>query len=113
MTPAEELRAAAKTLREAYAALVGYEDIRGRMDLAEVNAWIRTVHPGVAEPFADLLDLMADAMDNADAEELIYTRPDSGESWSEVAPGVGIDRDIRSDWSAVLRVARAINGGAS
>jgi hypothetical protein len=88
-TPAEETRAAVRALRDG-----------------------KPLTQEAVEHVADLLDLMADAMENDDAEELTYTRPD-GATWSHVAPSEGFDRDIRSDWTAALTAARSVNGKAA
>jgi hypothetical protein len=102
MTPAEELRAAAAKLRETRKDLVNFVDIRGRfpieswaegfgpddrVNLPQVNAWIRLASPALAEPLATAMVAIADAV--------------------ELNP----DLIHRVGYGEVLAVARAITGG--
>lgn len=110
MTAADELRQAAAKVRDTHATLAETKDIRGQLDLtewgewfgpddiinlAEVNAWIALMSPALAEPLAAWLEGcagQAEAMRH-NAEFAVCDEPGSVQ--------------------AALKVARAINGGAS
>lgn len=127
MTPAEELRTAAKTLREAIKNATpgpwqanddfgvvalrttwphGFDDAYewviddGVLENGGDAAWIGLIHPGLAEPLGAWLEAEADGWD---AVETIK---------AEMGPkGV----KVSLPWSTheqALKVARAINGGA-
>lgn len=75
--------------------------------------WMTLVHPGLAEPFADMLEHIADDMSDDQAVEREHIHTD-GTTFRLVHPtSPSLDLGPRFDWTAALRTARQINGTAS
>lgn len=109
-TPAEELRAAAAKLRETANRIPtdipttgGGDYYRSRFEHANLYPgdldWIALVHPGLAEPFAAVLDAAAEMYE-----------------WSFASCSADLrDRlepNVRATVERELAVARVLNGGA-
>lgn len=127
MTPSEELREAATTLRTAaekathgpWESLADGDRLvalteSGRawsyvveepIGHAGTAAWMALVNPDLAEPLAALLDHLADDMFDDLAEERDF--PNNAVNWRRMV--VDTWGSSRHDWTYALRLARVIN----
>lgn len=101
MTPAEELRAAASTERYVWTST----------NNSRPDPTAQAIHLALAE----LLEHIADDMNDDGATEWIHPRVDGGTFIGVHPDGFGTPSPdpgtMRFEWTAALKVARAINGG--
>lgn len=115
MTPADELRAAAAALEPAVDDVDYLRDNwpdmwaeQNRCELPEVNRYVRSLPPRAGQAVVDLLNAIADDMDEHGAVEGTASK-----KVHRVSRTLGIVLEPRADWTAALATARKINGGTA